>query len=1550
MNVMAGIAAAAALAAMAALSTQADSSGASRALASSLGSLGQAPTVDKTEAQLKRDYALAKAERHAAFMKSEAERPVPTTPFATDTGVAARKAAFDAQEAIYAHKLEDDITAAAEAVTKKEAAEKADADKKKEAAEKADADKKKAEETAASEKTEAAAAQAEAAPGQKNAFWEAVKLGLSSRFQSLKPAIELAKQTPSLLTQNYGDNMRPFISQLMYLAHNAAVYGEVNRGLWKGDIGNYNLLARWTARKKLAKERATKLYNEAKGGGRTRRRKRGGASTNEIAELVTLVLNQAAIEGGQKALAVGDAVAVLVHDFVDNTSGIPPMTPPEKNAANAAIEKQLRGVLDAFIKYQKSTKESDSEGRRLIAAGLFKTLPPKTEVNEYFLKSPRTLLGFYDEFVATVNTAHATTVKTADDDETRAKRAMWDANRAADDAAKAVNAMLDTIGSAPLDKRSGIIDSATQAVDAAIAAATAAKVVETFMRPLTDARERIESAKRDLEEGTGMAASLTDRQALPARERRLLEEGELGVPYTSEDARAAAKAKADAERTPNFYADRIAHEEEAAKAREEEAALQSKADKASDEREAKTKLVLQSIKAPLRNAANAARARLAANGAEIGSLAWQISNSRVGPVQGLAAAEAERARLAAAKAEGARLAAAERARARLAAAEAERARLAALDTTADAAVPLPLEASPPLPPSARPLAPPPGSMFGDFPPAPEPERSSLFEPKPVPVQPLTGEAAAAVAAAAAVVQAPAPPPPAQPSVEDQAKSAADAIKANISNEDSFQADLIAAFEKGGSIKEVEQKLKKTPELYDTSFRIFEGPLMYIIFRLVTDAELDDRAATLFEKTTARLKNLAKKPAELRARLAEDFEKLRISAEKAAALGRAALAAAATTAQERAAAVAERVRGAPAAALSTARYALAAPARALEAEREKKAAKLRAAIEAARAARGGGRTHRRGRRVSRKRGGATPANFATLVRMCLSHGVTDRARVQSFLVLIGLTDEARATKLLPVLNEFIAWRKRTWKEDVDYQTLSGQEASDLKPAIKTTVFREALFPGSTAAMEADAPASRYTPLGVGNINSPSTAKPTRSILKIKPLGGPEPDRNSIFEPTQPSLGPNNVLDRPEVPDGVPKPPAAAEAPAQVQNMTGVPAVLLRGNQNGTADESKDSELVPRPHSPPASEWLRDAPAQSAQEYNEEADRLFGTFNREQAVVETKLDEQKQRTNDKTEIRVDIRSISKPATPDVFDAIKRMRELINRMGSQKVKDQAEKLVGAVDTAFKGVSAIAKQPDVQAALNSAASSITPCQKRTATVAKQKAAEQEKGQEMRDEDAMIRATLGLSATAPLTRAKRAEYVKLMAEKRKAEGESRPGTAISLSDIVLGLDGAISDTEAFFEREEEPPATEQEQRDFDSLDQISTKSFDYMQVFLNAAAQLPVAAPPPPPPLAPVQAAIQEQSRATTPLGTVDNELKQKLADLQHQLQAVQKRHTGLSSTVASKAKTAEIAALKQRIEEVRREINVAATGGSRKRRKTPRRRHHRKLRKSTFRRNRKH
>ena len=359
----------------------------------------------------------------------------------------------------------------------------------------------------------------------------------------------------------------------------------------------------------------------------------------------------------------------------------------------------------------------------------------------------------------------------------------------------------------------------------------------------------------------------------------------------------------------------------------------------------------------------------------------------------------------------------------------------------------------------------------------------------------------------------------------------------------------------------------------------------------------------------------------------------------------------------------------------------------------------------------------------------------------------------------------------------------------------------------------------------------------------------------------------------------------------------------------------------------------------------APAPAAAAAAAVAAKAVGEFERNRLAVEAGVEAAKKVSDQNLAARLDARSRAKataelqadiaeirPGTSEGFAAITKLRSLVAGMKSGGPRDQAERLVDAVETAFNGVKNIANQPGVEQALTSAAAALTPSQKRTATLAALKAVEQERGQALRNEDAMIRNALALDSTTPITRRRRAEYAKLMATQTR---ESRPGTAVSLSDIVIGLDDAIGETETFFAQQPESPAD----KDFDSLDQISTKSFDYMQVFLNAAAQLPIAAPPPQPPQ-PVPAPAPEPPRATTPPGTVDHGLEQKLADLKHQLITVRARKAGLSSSKAGIQKTREIVALKQQIEELQREM-----GGGR--RKTPRRR---KTRNSTFRRSRKH
>ena len=245
---------------------------------------------------------------------------------------------------------------------------------------------------------------------EKSVFWDAVKLGLSSRFQNFKTVMQLVNQRPTLLTDTYGDTTnRPFVVQLMYLSRNAALGQNVNSGVLTGDFANYNPFARRTYRKSLAEEDSNKLLNAAmsnktkpereeltqeqidailkstgrKGGRHTPRRKRGGASTSEIAKLLTLVLDQIALESSvespDKALTAADAFAVLVE-------AVPPN--------NRIVGAQLRGVFDAFLAYRSSATSNPS--RKLIAAVMFSTAK---EPFNYDLIAKGTLLGRDNDFV-----------------------------------------------------------------------------------------------------------------------------------------------------------------------------------------------------------------------------------------------------------------------------------------------------------------------------------------------------------------------------------------------------------------------------------------------------------------------------------------------------------------------------------------------------------------------------------------------------------------------------------------------------------------------------------------------------------------------------------------------------------------------------------------------------------------------------------------------------------------------------------------------------------------------------------------------------------------------------------------------------------------------------------------------------------------------------------------------------------------------------------------------------------------------------------------------
>jgi hypothetical protein len=87
----------------------------------------------------------------------------------------------------------------------------------------------------------------------------------------------------------------------------------------------------------------------------------------------------------------------------------------------------------------------------------------------------------------------------------------------------------------------------------------------------------------------------------------------------------------------------------------------------------------------------------------------------------------------------------------------------------------------------------------------------------------------------------------------------------------------------------------------------------------------------------------------------------------------------------------------------------------------------------------------------------------------------------------------------------------------------------------------------------------------------------------------------------------------------------------------------------------------------------------------------------------------------------------------------------------------------------------------------------------------------------------------------------------------ARTTTSTSLSDIVLELDDEIAQAEDFVDAEE-PAATEEELRDLERLEEIATKTFDYLEGAMTAAAQPPSSASPPVAPVPMAPAAISDE------------------------------------------------------------------------------------------------
>ena len=248
----------------------------------------------------------------------------------------------------------------------------------------------------------------------------------------------------------------------------------------------------------------------------------------------------------------------------------------------------------------------------------------------------------------------------------------------------------------------------------------------------------------------------------------------------------------------------------------------------------------------------------------------------------------------------------------------------------------------------------------------------------------------------------------------------------------FKDALDKAFEKGGSIKEV-IRLLNVHEAHYTTYIDTVSLLEYVVAESIRVAKTQQFNTTVAEKAYASATSLVKKPAELAGYMRKSIQSVIDKAEQARKIREDALNA-----------------KYPRDVVSSAEAPPAPPSR---------NDLLEGAISAAKNTRGRANSSRGGKKnCTRRRGGATNSEFGQLVSMCIDHEpVSDR--VLGFLMLVTSDLTApEATKLIPVLKSFIAWRDKNWPEDIRFRTLSGTSVYD---SVKSPVFKKLLFPADVA---------------------------------------------------------------------------------------------------------------------------------------------------------------------------------------------------------------------------------------------------------------------------------------------------------------------------------------------------------------------------------------------------------------------------------------------------------------------------------------------------------
>ena len=379
-----------------------------------------------------------------------------------------------------------------------------------------------------------------ASEDEKRAFFEAVKTGLSSRFETLKNATNLSTGRENLLTDVY-DN-KPFIVRFTELAVDAAKNNNVG-----SKVTSLNLLGRRTYRKGLeAADRDATLNaatNAVQGSSRrTPRRLRGGASTDGISAFLKLILDQIAAESSvtnpTKAFAVADAFALLVAHGTDDE--------------DAKVAAQLTGVFNTFLAYRAGA--SSNPARKLIASVMFSAVPAEGLYNKP-LVDRLSMLRQHNEFWTYMQDANLDNRKAAEE-KTKTRRAAAAVAPVAAPVAAPAGPSPDPVAAPDPAAAAALADAQEQV---RVVKEKAADEKEKLERQLQDAADKAKGEKEDLERQLREAADkakgekedlerqLRDAAAAPAPVQVVPDPATTAALVAAqEQAKAAAEARAAA--------------------------------------------------------------------------------------------------------------------------------------------------------------------------------------------------------------------------------------------------------------------------------------------------------------------------------------------------------------------------------------------------------------------------------------------------------------------------------------------------------------------------------------------------------------------------------------------------------------------------------------------------------------------------------------------------------------------------------------------------------------------------------------------------------------------------------------------------------------------------------------------------------------------------------------------------------------------------------------------------------------------------------------------